>query len=148
VKTTGERPHLQRGLPERGVSPSGWLQTELAIGNQSTSLCIARRSGKKRPARLPPGSKAGLCSPAPKSQAAIPSQAGTSCKAGASTARSRHGQPSPSGIRGQRRHLSGVDTSFPGGPSTQTCPPSPVGHPPSRPPALQGGSRPSSRRES
>jgi len=30
VETTGERPHLMRGLPERGVSPIRWLQTELA----------------------------------------------------------------------------------------------------------------------
>jgi hypothetical protein len=29
-ETTGERPHLARGLPERGVSPIRWLQTELA----------------------------------------------------------------------------------------------------------------------
>lgn len=34
VKTTVERPHLQRGLPERGVSPKVWLRTELAKGNQ------------------------------------------------------------------------------------------------------------------
>lgn len=32
MKTTGERPHLERGLPERGVSPIGCLRTELAHG--------------------------------------------------------------------------------------------------------------------
>jgi hypothetical protein len=31
VKTTSKRPHLKRGLPGCGGSPSVWLQTELAI---------------------------------------------------------------------------------------------------------------------
>ena len=45
---------------------------------------------------LPGSGRAGLSTVTHlKSQATIPSQAGTSCKAGASTARSRDGQPSP-----------------------------------------------------
>jgi hypothetical protein len=58
----------------------------------------------------------------------FPSQAGTSCMAGASTTRTWDGQPSPSGIcRRQGTLLSGVDAGPPGGPSTQTFPQHPSG---------------------
>src|SRR6201999_796558 len=67
----------REGLPERGVSPIGWLQTELAIGNQVHIPLHRSQKRQRRPARLPPGSN-GFRSPL-QSQAAIPSQAGTSC---------------------------------------------------------------------
>jgi len=147
VKTTGERPHLQRGLPGHGVSPSGWLQTELAIGYQVHIPLHCSQKRQKHPARLPSGSKAGLRSPAHKSQAAIPSQAGTSCEAGASTARSRDGQPSPSGIRGQwAKRTGGVDTSFLAVPAPRRIPSNPSGiHPHNHTPSRQ--QQPSSQQE-
>src|SRR5215470_4021087 len=64
VKTTDERPLLQRGLPERGVSPSGWLQTELAIGYQVHIPLHRSQSRQKHPASLPSGSKRVLTQPA------------------------------------------------------------------------------------
>lgn len=68
------------------------------------------------------------------SQAAIPSQAGTSCQAGASTARSRDGQPSPSGNSGQTGDARAESTPVSRRSQHPDKPPrSPVGHPPSRP---------------
>ena len=101
MKTTNERPHLRRGLPERGVSPSGWLRTGLARGYQVHTPLHRSQKRQRRPARLIQAPN-GATKPRPKSQAAIPSQAGTSCQAGASTARSRDGQPSPKSNRGRR----------------------------------------------
>ena len=101
VKTTVERPHLVRGLPERGVSPNGWLQTGFGPwAIKSTSLIITRNSGKGALQGLLFQALAGISHRPHKSQATVPSRAGTSCKAGASTARTRDGQPSPSGIHG------------------------------------------------
>ena len=102
MKTTDERPHLRRGLPERGVSPSGWLRTGLARGYQVHTPLHRSQKRQRRPARLFQAPN-GATKPRPKSQAMIPSQAGTSCQAGASTARSRDGQPSPKSNRRQRR---------------------------------------------
>jgi hypothetical protein len=97
---------------------------------------------QKRTAELTFQAPAGIGHP-PKSQATIPSQAGTSCKAGASTARSRDGQPSPSGIRGQRSLAEAESTSVKtGGPSTPHASPSPVGHQPSRTAAFKAQTTP------
>ena len=59
-----------------------------------------------------------------KNQATIPSQAGTSCTAGASTARSRDGQPSPKQhpqAQGGSRRPGGVNVGRPDGPGTQAA---------------------------
>ena len=61
------------------------------------------------------------------SQATNPSQAGASCTAGPSTARSRDGQPSPPSVTRRHRERSnpgGVYVGRPDGPSTQGRPPS------------------------
>ena len=50
MKTTDERPHLRRGLPGRGVSPIGWLRTELAIGNQVHTPLRRSQERQTRPA--------------------------------------------------------------------------------------------------
>jgi hypothetical protein len=59
----------------------------------------------------------------------FPSQAGTSCVAGASTARTWDGQPSPSGIHGHRgKRTGGVDAGhFPAVPAPKTFPKDPPG---------------------
>jgi len=147
VKTTDERPHLRRGLPERGVSPSGWLRTGLARGYQVHTPLHRSQKRQRRPARLIQAPN-GATKPRSKSQAAIPSQAGTSCQAGASTARSRDGQPSPKSNCGQRGQAQAESTPV----SRRSQHPSqthhrpsgthPHGHKPSR------RRRPSSRRES
>ena len=97
-------PLYSRGLPERGGSPSGSLRTELAIGYQIHLPLHRSQQRQRRSAKLTsPGSSGFLTVARLESQATIPSQAGTSCKAGASTARSRDGQPSlPSS--GSNRH--------------------------------------------
>jgi hypothetical protein len=63
VKTTDERPHLRRGLPERGVSPIGWLRTELAIGNQVHTPLHCSQKRQTHPAS-PFQAPTGLRSPA------------------------------------------------------------------------------------
>ena len=90
-------PLVSRGLPERDVSPSGFLRTELAIGYQVHLPLRRSQQRQRRSAKLTlPGSSGVLFIVTHlESQATIPSQAGTSCKAGASTARPRDGQPSP-----------------------------------------------------
>ena len=93
MKTTYERPHLRRGLPGRGVSPIGWLQTELAIGNQVHIPLLRSQVRQKRPARR--FQAPSDCVTRLRARPRFPSRAGTSCVAGASTARSRVGQPSP-----------------------------------------------------
>jgi hypothetical protein len=127
---------------EEGCQNTAYLQfvdcgLSWPIGNQihiplhrlqkaSKSLCTRRvRLQKKQvTARKEPGHS-------------FPSQAGTSCKAGASTARTRDGQPSPSGIcRAKRGEAAGRSRHrSPGGPSTRKVslrPFAPVGHRPSR----------------
>jgi hypothetical protein len=147
VKTTDEQPHLRRGLPERGGSPSGWLQTELAKGNQVHIPLLCSQVRQKRPARLLPGSQQASVARL-KSQAPIPSQAGTSCEAGASTARSRDSQPSPSSNSGRRETPGQSRHRFPGGPSTQDN--SPIARRAStlNDRSLRGRGQPGSQRES
>jgi hypothetical protein len=89
---------------------------------KSTSLYFARKHDKSA-LRDFPQAPTGIRSP-PQSQAAIPSQASTSCEAGASTARSQDGQPSPSGNSERRKTPERSRRRFPSGPSTQTVPPS------------------------
>jgi hypothetical protein len=64
VKTTGERPHLRGGLPERGVSSIGCLQTVLAIGHQVHIPLHRSQQRQRRSARPLPGS-VGLHRPQP-----------------------------------------------------------------------------------
>ena len=137
MKTTYERPHLRRGLPGRGVSPIGWLQTELAIGNQVHIPLLRSQVRQKRPAR--PFQAPSDCVTRLRARPRIPSRAGTSCVAGASTARSRVGQPSPMTPNPQVRQLpcngtcpGGVDAGLPAVPAPKRSRPSPVGPPPSR----------------
>ena len=56
METTDERPHLQRGLPGRGVSPIGWLRTGLAKGNQVHIPLHRPQKRQRRSAGLLPGS--------------------------------------------------------------------------------------------
>jgi hypothetical protein len=97
----------------------------LAKGNQVHIPLLCSQVRQKHPARLLPGSQQASVARL-KSQAPIPSQAGTSCEAGASTARSRDGQPSPSSNSGRRETPGRSRHRFPGGPSTQDN--SPIAH--------------------
>lgn len=103
MKTTDERPHLprKRGLPERGGSPIGLLRTVLAqrLSSPHPSASLATASKAPCKALFPDSSR--FPSPASRARPRFPSQAGTSCEAGASTARTRDGQPSPSGNHGR-----------------------------------------------
>lgn len=114
---------------------------------KSTPLYITRRSVKgalQDFVQAPNGST----KPRPKSQATIPSQAGTSCQAGASTARSRDGQPSPKsncGQRGQAQAESTPVSQWSQRPSQPHLHPSGA-HPHDRTPSRR--QRPSSRQES
>jgi len=121
-------PLVSRGLPERDVSPSGFLRTELAIGYQVHLPLRRSQQRQRRSAKLTlPGSSGVLFIVTHlESQATIPSQAGTSCKAGASTARPRDGQPSPQAASAGARseHRGGVYVGHPDGPSTPGTSPS------------------------
>lgn len=110
----------------------------LSSPHPSASLATASKALCK--ALLPDSSR--FPSPASRARPRFPSQAGTSCKAGASTARTRDGQPSPSGNHGR------------GGPEwaestpvsrrsqhPNSSPPSPVGHPVLANTRLRGGSK-------
>jgi hypothetical protein len=100
------------------------LAQRLTDPHPSPSLATAT---KKRSAKLHlPDSKRGLRSPALRARPRFPSQAGTSCEAGASTARTRDGQPSPSGVHAGVGfgESGGVDAGLslrepPSGPSTR-----------------------------
>ena len=105
-----ERPHLGRECFQNAAylrSSLCGLSWPWAI--RSTSLCFARNSVKGTlQSSQSPGSKARSAPKASESQATNPSQAGTSCTAGPSTARSRDGQPSP------KRHPQAPGTEQPG----------------------------------
>ena len=91
----------QRASGTRRISE--WLVADWIwpMGNQVHIPHHHPQQRQRRSARFAlPGSSGDISSPPHKSQATVPSRAGTSCKAGASTARTRDGQPSPSGIHG------------------------------------------------
>ena len=77
MKTTGERPHLQRGLPERGVSPSGWLQTVMAhrLSSPHPSTSHAKAS-ERRSAVLTVSGSSGFAMATHSSQAKFPFPSG------------------------------------------------------------------------
>ena len=144
MKTTGERPLLaKKSCQDAAYLQLAGCRLDWPIGYQ---VHIPLHRPQQRPKALCKADPSGPSDPSrtrrTRARPWIPSQAGTSCKAGASTARSRDGQPSPSGIRGQREPPRRSRRRFPSGPSTQALPPSPVGHRPSRLLALQGGGGP------
>ena len=116
---------------------------------ESTPLCIARRSVKGALHGTRFQALAASCSTAQKPGRGSPSQAGTSCKAGASTARTQDGQPSP-----PKRHPTGHHgPDGGGGVYAGVIPAVPAPHPirPRRPsdipPALATALHPSGRRD-
>ena len=123
------------GLPERGVSPSGWLQTELAIGYQVHIPLHCSQKRQRRSARLPPGSD-GFRSPAlepgrdPFPSGHILPGRRINRSVPRRPAVPKRQQRAIGRLPERSRHPSHEET---GGPSTQTIPRSPVGHPPSRP---------------
>lgn len=127
MKTTDERPHLLRGLPERGVSPSGWLQTELAIGYQVHIPLHRSQKRQRRSARHSFQAPTGLRSPALE-PGRDPFPSGHILQ-GRRINRSVPRRPAvpkrhPTSERG--RHPSGVDTSFLAVPAPRRFPRSPI----------------------
>ena len=148
VKTTCERPHLRRGLPERGGSPIDWLRSDLAqrltdphpspqLAEASKALCRSYLS------RLQTGII--HCPPLEPGHGPFPSG---HILQGRRINRSDPGRPAvpkrcrtgaASAIGRSRRQA-----SRPSGPSTRSSfnRHSPSGRPPSRPTSLQGPQQP------
>ncbi len=126
VETTDERP------PSRGCRDAAYLPSASVADTfgpraiRSTPLGVARRGvvialRSLLSFRL----EGGVSSPVEPGHS-VPSQAGTSCTAGASTTRTRDGQPSPSGFVSFDRATLGASRRSrhrsPGGPSTHFVP--------------------------
>ena len=75
METTSERPHLQRGLPGRGVSPIDWLRIELARRLSNPHPSTSPAAASKAPCGADPQALSETRRPL-KSQATFPIPSG------------------------------------------------------------------------
>jgi hypothetical protein len=148
VKTASERPHLQRGLPERDVSPIDWLQTVLAPKGKQvhTPLRRSQQTSETRCKADLPGSKRASVTRS-KSQATIPIPSGHILP-GRRINRSVQGRPTvpkrhPRGKGSSQRRSQRQD--IPAVPAPHTTSLHPVGHPTSGPHAFKAQQKNSAR---
>jgi hypothetical protein len=151
VKTTNERPRLQRGLPERGVSPIDWLQTVLAQRQASPHPppSLAANVETRCEADLPGSKRASVTRS--KSQATIPIPSGHILQ-GRRINRSVQGRPTvpqqAASNKSEGPRGGGVNAKvIPSGPSTpRKLPPTPTGgHQTSGPHAFKAQQKTSAR---